>query len=123
MGVTINRSLSKETINHRNALEVMLRSAPDCMLCTDSIDTVMHNKKYGYVLTFPDCTVLYACKTSKLEDISIFFQRDWTKSGYLHAPYRMSIEMENGGIHHYWIRSVGQLKRALKSWELNHRSF
>lgn len=135
MRVLIDHRISDETVQHREALETMLRGrdqppgksfhpVPECILSISKIDQFMHDNNYGHVFTFHDSTVEYMpnrhSRSVPLENVSIFFRRDWTKNGYLHTPYRMTILMPIGGMHHYWVRSVGQLKKALKHWEQNY---
>jgi hypothetical protein len=135
MRVLIDHGISDEVIQHREGLETMLRGrdqppskslppVPECIMSISKIDQFMHDNNYSFVFTFHDSTVEYMpnrhSSSKHLENVSILFRRDWTKHGYLHVAYRMTILMPNGGMHHYWVKSVGQLRKALKHWEQNY---
>ncbi len=123
----IDRTLSDEAQAWRQDMETMLRGnfrdipdrcAPPSILSLDAIDDVMDSlTSFLFVTSYPDFTVQYVCTypLSISRKIKLFFQRDWTKRGYLHAPYNMFITYRKK-THRYRVRSVGQFKTALKYW-------
>ena len=123
----IDHTLSEGTQALRREMETMLegsfrdipdRCAPPSIMSLYAIDDIMDSLGFFlFVKSYADCTVQYICTypLSVSRKIKLFFQRDWTKRGYLHAPYNMFITYRKR-THRYRVRSVGQLKTALKYW-------
>ncbi len=80
----------------------------------DTINDVMCRSDFFYVQTHLDATVEYMHESDS--DVLVFFQRDWSKRGFLHTPYRMCIVEPGNGKYYYRVRSIGQLKRVLAYW-------
>ena len=90
------------------------------ILSMDSIQKVMA-VKYNDPFTFSDGTREYNHCFPNREFISIIFQRDWRKRGYLHTPYHMFVTKHKNNsceMRRYCVRSIGQLRTALKDWDI-----
>ena len=114
---SIDHDMDSAELSRRDAYEHMFRRAPDRLLSMNAIDAVMDAKNFFCIWTHLDATVEYAIDNSS-DETAIYFQRDWTKSGLLRAPYRMCISEPGVGKFYYRVRSVMQLRRALAHWEV-----
>lgn len=112
-------------VEYRESLELMpigrdsckySMAVPDSILNSDKIEQVMHENDYTHALTCRDCVFEYS-HIAVSGSICIRFRRDRTKRGYLHCPYRVSILMPNRRVYRYTVRSVGQLRKALRHWK------
>lgn len=115
----IDYEMEETELNRREACEKMLSGAPKKLMNIDGIHIAMQEKGFFYLQTYLDATVEYMDESTK--DTVIYFQRDWTKRGYLHTPYRMCIFEPGHGTYYYRVRSIGRLKRVLNSWAAKHR--
>ena len=121
----INHTLSQEEADFRDSMEYAFqgrykRKIPGCILSTNSIAKIMTGKNFIHVLTTRDNTSEFMLKDRSLQDIAFNFQRDWSKRGYIHAPYTMFVTMPEGVEYRYCVSSTGQLKTALKHWKTYH---
>ena len=112
----IDHDMDSAELSRREAYEHMFRRAPVCLLSMNAIDAFMDARHYFCIWTHLDATVEYELDNSSSET-AIYFQRDWTKAGMLHAPYRMCISELGVGKFYYRVRSIAQLRRVLAHWE------
>jgi hypothetical protein len=121
----IVKRISQEEADFRDSMEYafqgrIMRRTTGCILSTNSIKKIMTGKDFLFVVTSRDYTSEFMLKDRSLQDIAFNFQRDWSKRGYIHAPYTMFVTMPEGGEYRYCVSSTGQLKTALKHWKTYH---
>jgi hypothetical protein len=119
------KRISQEEADLRDSMEGVFqgryrRKIPGCILSMNSIATTMTGKNFLHVVTSFDYTAEFMHKDPHLEEIAFSFRRDWSKRGYIHTPYTMFITMPEGVEYRYCLRSIGQLKTALKHWQTYH---
>ena len=111
----IDHDMDSAELDRREAYERMFRKAPACLLNIDAIDGVMQSRSFFCISNHVDATVEYAIDGSA-DDTAIYFQRDWTKVGFLYTPYRMCISEPGAGKFYYKVKTLGQLNRVLMRW-------
>ena len=108
---------------HR-AVDKMLfgKNSGENVLNSDKIEIFMDDSKYMFETSYGanDVSKYQPIYSSHLVKHRVHFSRDWTKLGYFHVPYKMSIVVKNRRVFQYMVRSVGQMRKALKHWQENH---
>ena len=113
----IDNDLDEAELGRREAYERMFRRAHASLLNIDAIDAVMKAQGFFNIWSHLDATVEYV-RDGSADETAVFFQRDWSKAGFLRAPYRMCIAEPGVGKFYYRVRSLLQLRRVLARWEL-----
>lgn len=110
----IDYEMRETELIYREQHEKMLSKSPKSIMNIDSINFEMCRSDFFYVQTHLDATVEYMLESES--DVMVFFQRDWTKRGFLHTPYRMCIVAPGHGKYYCRVRSIGQLRKVLANW-------
>ena len=96
-------------------------NVPNGILNSDKIEIFMDDKNYVFHSTYGDGVAKYYPCLLNVVKHHVHFSRDWTKRGYFHVPYKMSIVVKkNRRVFQYRVHSVGQMKKALEHWQENH---
>jgi hypothetical protein len=116
----INRELSRKEARYRERMEQSLTLTS--IFNIDTIDAIMDEKNFSYVLTYADSTVLYVPSVNAPKHwhaIEISFQRDWTKRYLFCSGYCVFITIPGPGRSTYtcFVKTRKQLERALEKWE------
>jgi hypothetical protein len=112
----IDHDMEDAELNRREAYERQIfRRAPACLLNAGRIDGVLQSEGFFCIWNHLDATLEYAVNASVKRTL-VYIQRDWSKAGLLHTPYRMCITEPGIGKFYFRVRSVAQVKRALVRW-------
>ena len=114
----IDHDMDESELNRREAYEIMFRRrALAGLFCLNQIERFMGSRNLFYIWTHEDATFEFAVHSSD-DETQVYFQRDWSKRGFLRAPYKMCISDPGLNLRGYYrVRSVAQLKRALDRWD------
>ena len=115
----IDHNTPDTELSRREKYEQMFQRAPAKLLSIDALDVVMQSMNWFYIWTHMDATVEYASHDPS-DNTQIYFQRDWSKRGFLYAPYRVCISEPGVGKFYYRVRTLAQLRRVLNHWETMH---
>ena len=116
----IDFTADEAELNRREEFErIMFRRAPARLLCLDQIDTHLQTVGFFRIWTHEDATAEYAVSGSSDDETAVFLRRDWAKQGVRHISYLMCItDPVSCGKGYFRIRSITQLRRALKRWAM-----
>lgn len=99
----------------RSAFEAMIGTKVPSLMGEENIRSFMKEEGYFCIHDYSDNSFEFAAEGR--DDTEILFQRDWTKVGFIRAPYRVYLSLPNRPQYYFRVCSLKKLKRVIAWWK------
>ena len=112
---TVDNDVELPESNRRSAYEATIGSKVPSLMSEQNIRRTMEEMGYYHIHDYSDNSNEFAADGQ--DTTEIFFQRDWTKFGFIRAPYHVYLSLPNRPQYYFRVCSLKKLKRVITWWK------